>query len=397
MRRKVVVCLITLFFAICIGFLPQFSPLRWTGIAQGGPLVAEFYTFVTYPFNDLKNPTGLLLLKPSYGGSGYFHLYIADTNNHVIRKFTSTIGGLDTVAGTMGQAGYQNGTNALFDAPIGLTGTTTTWMECTGIHKDTCTNYDYQNIFINDAQNFVIRKVCSGSQNPSNPGACNYAVQTVCGNHIKGMVDGYWTNASFATLGGITMDGSTSYVADIENHAIRSWTGTSVATFAGDGTPGFVDGYRTSARFNAPTKSVRDSAGNMYVTDVGNHAIRKIDTAGNVTTFAGNGLPGFADGQGTAAQFSRPTAVLYNANCNCLYVADSHNNMIRKIDMSGNVTSYAGSPNEGGLVNGALGSARFATPTDIVFYNNFLYISDSGNNAIRRIDTVNQLVSTLIS
>ncbi len=397
MRRKVVLGVITLFLAICVAFLPQFSSLRWTGTAQGGPLVAEFLTFVSYPHNNLKNPTGLLLLKPTYGGSQYFHLFIADTSNHVVRKFTSNVGALDIVAGTMGQAGYANGSNALFDRPTGLSGISTTWSECSGVHKSTCTNYDYQNIYINDSQNWVIRQVCSGSQNPSNPGACNYDVQTVCGSNVKGFVDGYWSNACFATLGGITMDGSESYVADIENHAIRKWTGTNVSTFAGDGTPGFVNGYRTSARFNGPTKSARDSAGNMYVTDVGNHAIRKIDTAGNVTTFAGNGQPGFANGQGTAAQFSSPTAVLYNATCNCLYVADSHNNTIRKIDMSGNVTTYAGSHTEGGLVNGSIGSARFATPTDIVFYNSFLYISDSGNNAIRRIDTVNLLVSTFIS
>lgn len=383
---------------VSAAFLPTFASKDWAVRAQGGPIIADFYTYVSYPFNTLKNPTGVLLLHPSNPdqGIGYFHLFIADTGNNVIREFTSTIGRLDTVAGTVGTAGYVNGANPLFDHPTGLAGTTTTWSECSGVPRSTCTYYDYQNIYINDSQNYVIREICVGSQNPSNPGNCNYEAQTVCGSHSKGYVNGSSTGACFAQLGGLTIDGSVSYVSDIENHSIRLWDGLNVTTFAGNGSPGFVDGYRTSAQFNGPSKTVRDSAGNIYVTDVQNHAIRKIDTGGNVTTLAGNGHPGYADGQGNAAQFSRPTAVVYSSVSNCLYVADSNNNMIRRIDMSGNVTTYSGSTT-GGLTNGSLASAQFATPTDMVIYNGFLYISDSGNNAIRRIDLVNGLVSTFIS
>jgi len=397
-HRRIVIALVSVCFVVYAVFLQHFVSMKWTVAAQGGPHISDFYSYVSYPFNTLKNPTGLLLLhpnNPSQGG-GYFHLFIADTGNNVIREFTTTTGFLDTIAGSVGTAGYADGPNALFDHPTGLAGTTTTWSECSGVHRDTCTYYDYQNLYIDDSQNYVVRKVCTGDQDPSNPGNCNYDVQTVCGNHSKGFVDGYDDSACFAQLGGITMDGSSCYISDIENHAIRVWDGSNVTTFAGNGSPGFVDGYRTTAQFNGPTKTTRDSAGNIYVTDVQNHAIRKIDSAGNVTTIAGNGHPGYADGQGSAAQFSRPTAIVYSSTCNCLYVADSNNNMIRQIDMSGNVTTYAGSTT-GGLTNGSLGIAQFATPTDMVIYNGFLYISDSGNNVIRRIDIVNGQVSTFIS
>jgi DNA-binding beta-propeller fold protein YncE len=106
--------------------------------------------------------------------------------------------------------------------------------------------------------------------------------------------------------------------------------------------------------------------------------------------------PGWADGQGTSACFSRPTAVVFNSADNMLYVADSHNNCIRRIDASGNVTTYAGT-SEPGLVNGSLSQARFSMPTDLVILNGFMYISDSMNNVIRRIDMNACIVSTFIS
>src|SRR5713101_8139809 len=175
-RRRSIIALVSICFVVCAAFLLPFASKDWAVRAQGGPIIADFYTYVSYPFNTLKNPTGVLLLHPSNSdqGIGYFHLFIADTGNNVIRQFTSTIGSLDTIAGSVGTAGYADGPNALFDHPTGLAGTTTTWSECSGVHRDTCTYYDYQNIYIDDSQNYVVRKVCTGSQNPSNPSNCNY-------------------------------------------------------------------------------------------------------------------------------------------------------------------------------------------------------------------------------
>ncbi len=128
---------------------------------------------------------------------------------------------------------------------------------------------------------------------------------------------------------------------------------------------------------------------------MGNNMIRKIDVSGNVTTFAGS-APGYTDGQGSNAQFRMPSSIAFNPADNFLYVADSMNNVIRRIDLSGNVTTYAGS-GAAGLVDGALNQAQFQCPMDILIQNGFMYLSDTMNNVIRRIDMVNALVSTYIS
>jgi DNA-binding beta-propeller fold protein YncE len=94
-----------------------------------------------------------------------------------------------------------------------------------------------------------------------------------------------------------------------------------------------VNGPDARAQFHFPTKLAKDSSGSTYVADAGNHVIRRIDSGGNVTTFAGYGVPGYADGTGASAQFRLPTGVVYNSNDNAFYVADSGNNRIRRITM----------------------------------------------------------------
>ena len=101
-------------------------------------------------------------------------------------------------------------------------------------------------------------------------------------------------------------------------------------TLAGTGTPGFADGPGTTAQFNIPIGVVVDGAGNVYIADYNNHRIRRIDHAGTVTTLAGTGTPGFADGPGTTAQFNDPIGVALDAAGN-VYVADDKNHRIRRI------------------------------------------------------------------
>jgi len=134
---------------------------------------------------------------------------------------------------------------------------------------------------------------------------------------------------------------------------------------------------------------------NLYVTDTDNHVIRKIDAAGNVTTLAGTGEPGYQDGVGSQAQFYRPTNVVCCSG-GYSYIADSGNNMIRRVDVNGNVSTYAGAKTPG-LVNGTLAQARFNSPSALVIFGNFMYVSDTLNNCIRRIDMVNGVVSTYIN
>jgi DNA-binding beta-propeller fold protein YncE len=147
-----------------------------------------------------------------------------------------------------------------------------------------------------------------------------------------------------------------------------------------------------------PGKMTHDSSGYMYVADIGNNAIRRIDGGGNVATSAGAGPfdQGFVNGQGSQAKFYRPTAIVFNPADGMMYIADSHNNVIRQMDSSGNVTTYAGT-GAAGLVNGSLSQAQFDKPLDLVIHNGFMYISDSLNNTIRRIDMANGVVTTYIN
>src|SRR6266566_2177991 len=129
------------------------------------------------------------------------------------------------------------------------------------------------------------------------------------------------------------------YVADSANHIIRKIDSNgSVSTLAGQaGNPGSADGTGTAAQFNFPSGVAVDTSGNVYVGDTANETIRKITSAGVVTTLAGSGTIGSLDGLGTAAQFFTPTGVAVDSSGN-VYVADFSNSTIRKIDSAQNVT-----------------------------------------------------------
>src|SRR5262249_47566496 len=125
----------------------------------------------------------------------------------------------------------------------------------------------------------------------------------------------------------------------------------------------------------------------VYVADAGNHAIRRVDSGGAVTTTAGNGSPGFADAQGSLASFNNPQGVAVDPANGVVYVADTGNHTIRKIDPSGNVTTYAGDGTSG-FVNGAGESARFNSPRGVAVDNlGRVFVADTGNHAVRRIDS----------
>ncbi len=299
-------------------------------------------------------------------------------------------GTLSTRAGS-GTAGYLNGgyLYAEFDKPTGIDVVNTSW-------RDSNNKYHYYTIYyVGDTNNYVVRYFCTGDSGTSNP-LCPSpigSVATYAGNHAKGYVNGTPPTAEFAHLGG--MRKGLGYGVDTDNHAVRG-LGTSITTFAGTGSAGFVNGYRTSAKFNTPTQITRDGSSNLYVADAGNHVVRKIDVSGNVTTFSGSGTSGYQDGAPSVARFVWPTSIVFNSADNYFYVADPINNAIRRIDRSGNVSTYSGAPTAG-YVDGTLAQARYSSPTDLIIVNGFMYISDSTNNAIRRIDMVNGIVSTYIN
>jgi len=214
-----------------------------------------------------------------------------------------------------------------------------------------------------------------------------------------GHADGLGANATFFGPDGVAFDSTTGniYVADQNNHTIRRITpGGNVTTYAGaPGDADWVDGPAATARFNGPNGIVVDSHGNVFVADQGNDVIRKITTDGNVSTFAGDGNFAWVDGVGGNASFGFPSGLAVDSADN-LYIADVLNEVIRKITPAGVVTTVAGQPGVSGGKNGAVADALFNNPSAVaVDAHGNIYVSDSGNNAIRKISPIG-LVSTLV-
>ena len=217
-------------------------------------------------------------------------------------------------------------------------------------------------------------------------------VSTFVGTGSSGNSNGTGTSASFNGTVGLSVDASGNiYVADRENHLIRKITPAGVvSTFAGSGSAGSANGTGTSASFRKPHDIAIDQSGNVYVADHDNHLIRKITSAGVVSTFAGSGSAGSANGTGTSASFNNPRDIDFDASGN-IYVCDKTNHLIRKITSAGVVSTYAGSGSTGST-NGTGTSASFNTPAGLVFdADDNLYISDYHNFLIRKILPQTQL------
>lgn len=170
-----------------------------------------------------------------------------------------------------------------------------------------------------------------------------------------------------------------------------------VTTFAGSGTSGSADGPATSASFSSPENGVFDKSGNLYVADYGNNEIRKVTSDGSVSTFAGSTTAGYQDGPALQAQFSAPSGLCFDTQGN-LYVSDELNNRIRRIDPSGNVTTIAGT----GTAAYAYGprpalSSAFNRPIGIAYdsISNMLFVADSRNNVIRAISLADSSCTTI--
>ncbi|MDB5097428.1 MAG: hypothetical protein JWM80_1849, partial [Cyanobacteria bacterium RYN_339] len=200
---------------------------------------------------------------------------------------------------------------------------------------------DAFNVYVADSANNAIRKV-----------APDGTVTTLAGSGKAAFADGKGTSASFNTPRALVLDGAGNLiVADQLNNCIRKVTPAGVVTtIAGDVDPnhaaGFKNGGTDVASFNAPSGVVLDAAGNLYVADRGNHVIRKINGAGQVTTFAGDGTAGYKDDKNLVARFASPSGLAIDGKGN-LYVADYGNDVIRVASPDGAVGTLAGSGTPG--------------------------------------------------
>ncbi|OXM84110.1 stalk domain-containing protein [Paenibacillus rigui] len=208
----------------------------------------------------------------------------------------------------------------------------------------------------------------------------------------------------------------TMLVSDTRNHLLRSVQGDQVGTFAGiipwkdsKGQPvgTRLDGKAELSIFQEPMGLASDAGGNVYVADAGNHAIRKIDAAGNVTTIAGNGLIGRKDGKGPDATFDHPQDVAVAAD-GTVYVADTLNHVIRSIRTDGSTSTLTAPSdrlievtpgqvvNAGDYLDGDIAQAKFNEPAGLVLdAKGNLYVSDSGNQRIRYMDFSTGKVTTV--
>lgn len=199
---------------------------------------------------------------------------------------------------------------------------------------------------------------------------------------------------------GLGVDGNGNlYVADTGNHTIRKVTADGIVTTiaGGDGQPGYADGPGGSARFNTPTGIAVDATGNVYVADTANQLIRKVTPTGVVSTLGGvYGQIGGNDGIGASARFNSPRGIAIDGSGNVI-VADTGNGTVRKITPTGMVVTLAGAVGQTGNTDGPGASARFANPSSVaVDAAGNVYVLDTDNFSIRKI-TASGTVSTIVS
>ncbi|SRR5579871_492906 len=351
--------LLLLVIALAIGF----SSCSKSGTAKSNKSTVTVSTFAGSGTMGSANGTGTAasFLYPSgIVSSGNGALYIGDFGNNLIRTINISSAAVNIVAGT-GTAGLINGsvTAAEFNGPANIA------LDASG------------DLFISDEENNVIREITSAGN-----------VSTVAGAGIAGYQDGAAGTAEFNFPEGIVVDANGDlYVADGHNSVIRKITMSTgmVSTYAGiAGTTGFANGAASSATFNEPYGLALDNSGNLYVTDILNNSIRKITVSTNtVSTYAGTGTKGFSNGTAATATFYYPLGCVLDSQGN-LYVSDTYNNVIRKVSTSGNVTTFAGTGAQGSA-DGDAASATFNFPIGISVYGNAVFVADTHNNVIRKI------------
>lgn len=317
-----------------------------------GASVATLAGSGSFGFADATGTSAVLAAPAALTADASGNLYFSDQATSRIRKVT-TAGVVTTLAGN-GSSSYAEGTGtaALFNWPQAITVGPSGYL------------------YISDSNNYKVRELSTSNVSRLVVGGAQGDATTLNQfNVARGIVYSPQASALF--------------VANSQSNQIKKVTTTGTVSFyVGQGSGGWVDANGTSAKFNYPEGLAIDSSGNIFVADTQNHRIRKIDTSGNVTTIAGTGTSGNADGAAlTTAQFNSPGAVAVGSD-GSLYVADTANNLIRKIS-GGTVTTIAGS-GTAAFADGTGTSAQFSGPKGIAIGSDGkLYVSDTGNNRIR--------------
>lgn len=252
-------------------------------------------------------------------------------------------------------------------------------------------------LLVSDTGNNAIYQIKDGKKEIYSGKISN---EDIYGFPEDGYKDGTNEEAKYGDPYGITKFLSGYAVTDRANNRVRYITDEGVQTIAGTGDAGLLDGKGVNSQFHSPAGITTDDDGNLYIADSLNHCIRKMDVEGNVSIYAG-GKQGYLDGDRLTAQFNTPIGICYEDQS--LYITDSQNQRVRKINMkSGKVETLAGVASyyedsdiyAGGFSDGSLEVAQFDNPTGIIKDGDSIYIADTGNSAIRQIK--NGVVSTIL-
>ena len=299
------------------------------------------------------------------------NIYIADQLNWIVRQVSATTGNITTFAGTPGVQGYSGdggpATSALLNYPTKV-----------AVHAGKA--------YIAEYGNCAIRMVdTSGdiSTFAGRPGNCGY-----------GGDGGPATSAQLSSPAGVAVDSSRNvYIADTGSNRVRKVSGGIIRTVAGGGPYGFLGdgGAATSAGLNGPADIAVDASGNLYIADTYNMRIRKVNTAGIISTFAGNGSPGFS-GDGIPANQARlyyPWGVAVDAAGDVL-IGDTYNNRIRWVDGQGIIHTVAGNGAYSFCGDGgAATSACLANPSGVeVDPSGNISVADTSNSRVRMVSAV---------
>ncbi len=315
------------------------------------------------------------------------NILATDPDNHLVRRIVVSSKMVTTIAGDTSFPQNNDLTGSLLDGPASQARFNFPFGVAVG---------DAGQTYVVDGSNSLVRVLSP---------APDYNVSTFSGaaaSDAKISADGTGTVVRFNYPGSVFLFNEAFYIGECYGNRIRvMFSNSTTITIAGslDSTPGLVDGFGTSARFNCPYMiSAAPDGVNLLVADYNNNAVRLLTPAGLVSTFAGSGQSGYLDGPASTALFSGVSHAVVDPASRLVYVTDTANNCIRSISQSNQVSTVAGTCGiAAGTDDGVGALARFFSPTALLFRSNgTLLISDLSNFCIRQLDATTGMVTTVL-